>query len=500
MDAIVRLARIAGAVTAVVGVAPVVFAGVATASVTRTATAVTELYVTTHGSAKGPCSKSHPCNSVARAVAVANSQPFTETPVTINVGKGRFDTRLLFPDGSYPESKVTIAGASPSGTTLTAGNAGQVLTAFADAPSITVENLTITGGSGATGDGGGAVHDGGNVMAFMDVTFMDNTDARSPGTGGAVDDDGGTMTITDSTFLANSVTSTNAGGGAVAEEGGTLAITGSLFSGNTVKGTGSGGAVFSEDGHLSVIGSTLTGNSAAGPSTGGAIGLVQSAAATVLGSTINDNTAGGAGGLVSGTAASTIHFGGDILVGNVGAGSVCSGGGEKDLGYNVIDSATCSMGPKTKIASAAAVGLQRLASNGGPTRTERITKSSAAHDVVPVSTALAGKLFCAGQDERGAPRRQGPATKCDAGSYQFAPPMIKSVSPDKGSPSKAVTITGYGFVFVSLKFGSARPGYSVSGDVKIRTDVPNVGKGAVTIVVSNVDGLAKATFKVLPRP
>jgi len=37
------------------------------------------LYVTSGGSASGPCSKTSPCNSVSRAVVVANHQPFTDT-------------------------------------------------------------------------------------------------------------------------------------------------------------------------------------------------------------------------------------------------------------------------------------------------------------------------------------------------------------------------------------------------------------------------------------
>jgi hypothetical protein len=65
-----------------------------------------------------------------------------------------------------------------------------------------------------------------------------------------------------------------------------------------------------------------------------------------------------------------------------------------------------------------------VARNGGPTLTARINGASAAHDVVPVSAKLAGAVFCSGTDQRGVPRRQGPARHCDAGAYQFAPPHI----------------------------------------------------------------------------
>ncbi len=210
--------------------------------------------------------------------------------------------------------------------------------------------------------------------------------------------------------------------------------------------------MYVNDGHLSITGSTITRNSATGSAGGGAIGIDQSGRTTVIGSTINANTAAGPGGLVSATAGATISFGADILVGNTGSGgSVCSGGGDNDLGYNVIDQSTCSMGTKTKVITGAAVGLLPLAANGGPTHTERIRKSSPAHDVIPVAAKLAATSFCSRQDQRGVPRRQGPATSCDAGSYQFAPPVITGISPVKGprgprSPSKATGLTSSPFV------------------------------------------------------
>ncbi|HZV25708.1 MAG TPA: right-handed parallel beta-helix repeat-containing protein, partial [Acidothermaceae bacterium] len=426
------LGAVLGAATVVAGIA-CVGSGVAGAAVPRgVASATTQLYVTASGSAGGPCSKSHPCNSVGRAVVVANHVAYTFTPVTINVGPGHYLTHLNFPDVPYPEPKLTIVGRSPSATVLTAGGAGSVLTALSTAPTIDVEDLTITGATGSHNGGGGAVHDGGNYMNFLDVTFSHNKALVAPSAGGAVEDDGGVMTVTDSTFVDNTAVATSAGGGALAEQGGTLTVSGSLFSGNTVAGTptksGSGGAIYVNVGHLTVTDSTITRNTATGTASGGAIGLDQSSQTRVIGSTISANSASGPGGLVNDAGGAKIGFGGDILVANLGAaGSVCSaeaGGKVEDLGYNVIDQPSCQVGSTTKLASASAVGLLPLARNGGPTRTERIKKSSAAHDVVPVTAKIAGRLFCSGNDQRGVPRRQGPAHKCDAGSYQFAPPVI----------------------------------------------------------------------------
>ena len=82
------------------------------------------------------------------------------------------------------------------------------------------------------------------------------------------------------------------------------------------------------------------------------------------------------------------------MVGNIGSnGSACSGGGYNDLGYNLIDQSTCGMGTKSKVVTATTVGLLPLAPNGGPTKTERIRKSSAAHDVVPITAQMVGAVL-----------------------------------------------------------------------------------------------------------
>jgi hypothetical protein len=496
-----QLPTVIGA-TLVAALGSVVLLGaVSAASPVTRGSAATQFYVSVKGSASAPCSKSRPCNTVDRAVALANRVAFTDTPVVINVGKGSFVTHLNFPDQSYPEPMLTILGSSAPATILTPNGSKPELTAFADAPQITIEHLTISGGR--SGESAAAVHDGGNFMSFSDVTFSHNKTVVTQSLGGAVDDDGGDMTITGSRFVDNSIAATTLGGGAVSEQGGTLTIIGSLFTGNSVENGGSGGAVYVNDGHLSIVGSTFTGNSATGAATGGAIGLDESARTTVTGSTINGNSAGGAGGLVAGagTPASSIQFGGDVLLGNLGAGgSVCSGARVDDLGYNVIDETACSFGAKSKVASASAIGVKPLAGNGGLTKTERIEKASAAHDVVPLTAKMAGKVFCAGEDQRGVPRRQGPASKCDAGAYQFAPPVITGISPGKGAPGTDVTIRGYGFVFLTLRFGGAAPRYSVSGDVKVTTIVPSLGAGAVTVRLSNPDGKVSVAFKVLAKP
>jgi hypothetical protein len=223
----------------------------------------------------------------------------------------------------------------------------------------------------------------------------------------------------------------------------------------------------------------------------------------MVGSTVSFNQAsGGSGGgiYVTGSGAAA-KLAADLFEGNTAStDSTCgtaSGGRVSNLGYNVGDDSSCPLGGTSKVATDAQIGSPMLASNGGPTRSPRIGATSAAHDFVPTTAKFGTHTFCSGTDQRGVARTQGPATHCDAGAYQYAPPVIKSVSPNNGAPGTVVSVTGYGFDFCSLKFGSTGAGLSESGGVRISTIVPSVAPGATLLKLKNPDGSATAAFTVL---
>jgi hypothetical protein len=426
---------------------------------------------------------------------VADHQPFDEAPTTIVVGPGTYVTHLNFPDAPYPEASLTIEGSSPSRTILTAAGNGAVLSAFADAPRITLSALTVTGQSKA-------LHDGGNIMDVTDVTFLDN----SPG--GALDDDGGVMTVSGSTFIGNAVRATTQGGGAIAQTGGRLDISASLFTANTVNGQGpgsvaSGGAIYVEDGDMHMSASTITGNTAGTAAGGAALGLVETSKAVVVGSTINDNTAAGPAGLVLLQGDSSVSFGGDILVNDAGlGGTTCSGGRVVDLGWDLAlttMATSCSMNAAgIFVATPAIVGLRPLADNGGPTKTERLPNTSVAADAVPGGFHAGASLFCTTEDERGTPRLQGEASHCDIGAYQHAPPVITSVTPTSGLPNSTIVVRGYGFSWLdAVTMGGQPVSYSVE-QPGFTAFVPDLPPGSADLHVSGPDGSADVTFKVLP--
>jgi hypothetical protein len=484
-------------------------------------------YVAAGGSTSSPCTKAKPCGSVGRAVNVANHVPYDSEPVAISITGGSFVTHLTFPDQPYPEKSLTIMGISPGKTKLSGAGVAPILITYADAPPITVDNLTMSGGSSTVGIGGGAIHDGGNVMHFNNVAFVQNKDPIPPGDGGAVDDDGGTMTITNSVFRHNTVGSNTfpGTGGAVSLEGGSLLISGGVLAGNMAPGAGGGGGIGAVDGNLTIKNSTVSDNAAGGNGggigavdgnltvenstvndnaaggNGGALSVGQIDHPYVIGSTFDANTAGGDGGLVYRQGGSALSIGGSVLLENSATGgSTCAGGALKDLGYNIIDTISCSLGRHSRVSTAAAVNLQLEAQNGGPTQTERIEKTSAAHNVVPGTVEIDGKRFCGTTDQRGVPRLQGPASRCDAGAYQYAPPVISGVSPVRGAPGTLITINGYGFDFVALRFRNSSLGLARHGSGRITLTTPDVGKGPARIQLTNPDGQSSTSFEVLaPR-
>ena len=97
-------------------------------------------------------------------------------------------------------------------------------------------------------------------------------------------------------------------------------------------------------------------------------------------------------------------------------------------------------------------------------------------------------------------REQVASSRLSPGQNPRPAPVITAILPDKGAPGAGVTIHGFGFDFVALRFGAAAPNFAVSGDTRISTGVPGLGVGEVSIKLSNPDGKVSTRFRVLPRP
>lgn len=171
-------------------------------------------------------------------VAIACDDPILVTPEggsTIVVDK----TMTLSGTGHA----VTIDGGQR--TSLLTVQAGAGVTSPEDLPTLTLRDLTLTGGWSQDEGylGGGAVANFANLVAER-VDFVDN---RAFNRGGAVLSEGfGRLTVVDSTFTGNQVTCPldGSGGGAIAvRQRQQTTITNTTFTDNSATGLASGGAV-----------------------------------------------------------------------------------------------------------------------------------------------------------------------------------------------------------------------------------------------------------------
>jgi predicted outer membrane repeat protein len=162
---------------------------------------------------------------------------------------------VLTPEGGgtiVVDKTLTLSGAGAAATvdggqrtSLFVVQAGAHVASPDDLPTLTLRDLTLTGGwSQDQGyPGGGAVWSLANLVAER-VQFVDN---RAFNRGGAILAEGfGRLTVVDSTFTGNQVTCPfdGSGGGAIAvRQRQQTTISGSTFTGNTATGAASGGAV-----------------------------------------------------------------------------------------------------------------------------------------------------------------------------------------------------------------------------------------------------------------
>jgi hypothetical protein len=453
--------------------------------------------------------------AVAKAVNLA---PFTDA-ADVRLAAGTYDDNICLNDTigticsqtSVPGYvSLLLIGAGQAKTVIDGRSLGTVVSVGVDSNPVTLANLAVEDGASSSG---GGVLCGGCTITLDEVSVSHNT-ATSFGAG--IADDGGGMTIEGSTVSDNSIAAKGSATGAGIDitTGAQVTIETTTISGNSIDVTSpdSPGAVGagveagddSSSTGIDIIDSTITANIAKGVPMGGGLAF-EEGEAELVGSTVSDNSAAGGdgGGVLVTSTGSQVRLGGDILDGNTAAaGSPCAssqGGAFVDLGYNVADGSTCGFGSTSKVSTDSAIALGALARNGGPALTEKVGKTSAAHDFVPATAKFAKTTFCSGTDERGVPRTQGPAKTCDSGAYQYAPPVIKSVSPDDGAPGTVVTLSGYGFDFCSLMFGSKSASASGSAPafVKITTRVASLAAGVTTLKLINPDGTAGAVFTVL---
>jgi hypothetical protein len=211
---------------------------------------------------------------------------------------------------------------------------------------LSLDNVTVSGGSVSDGSGGGILSDGG-ALTVTNSTIADNSAAPN---GGGISNTGGRLRVADSLITNNSA---HWNGGGINNEGGTLKITGSTLSDNSA---GLGGGFFNDSGittvtnssisdnsvdlnggglyhaggsTLTITNSTISDNSATGDSSGG--GILNYSTLVITNSIISGNSSGSAGGGI-------FNFGGTLTLSNstlTGNRATAQGGGIRNYGGTV---------------------------------------------------------------------------------------------------------------------------------------------------------------------
>jgi hypothetical protein len=396
------------------------FGGLGSALVlAQPAGAATTLFVSAAGSDANSCPAAAPCASVSHALSVAGSGDTIEVGGRIVDHVGPVAKTITIEQWPGQASAVVDGGGLPGLSVFLVFSAGN----------LTLDGLTVTGGSSTLG--------------------------------GGVFNNGGTVTITDSTITGNTSTSTTAepaGGGIF--NGGTLTITDSTITGNTVTGNTSflalGGGI-ANNGTLTITDSTITGNTASGGIGGGIEGV-----ATIGGTIVAANTANGAGNNNC---------------------SVLSGPAPTSVGYNLTDDATGAACGFTQATDKVNVNpdLGPLAAYGGSTMTLLPAPTSPAVGVIPSPTTLNGVAVCgpAALDQRGVPRPT-PGPNCTIGAVEAAPAAAPNIT---SAPSTVFTAGTLG-TFTVTTSGVPPAALSVSagpGQNGLPVNFTDNGNGTATL-------------------
>lgn len=264
---------------------------------------------------------------------------------------------------------------------------------------VTIQNITITGGS--AGGSGGGVFAQGDLMIINSV-FRGN---HANQFGGAMATDG-ELNITSSLIDDNNA---SMGGGGIAANL-ILNITSSTVSNNL---GGGAAAAASDQAAITVTNSTVTGNSQAG----NGAGLFSGGSVTLVYATVADNVAQVAFDNIQ-TGTGLTSFASVVVGGSAERLNCLDTDDNTSLGYNYSDDESCGFTRPTD-RQAQPVGsalLGPLGDNGGPTPTRVPGPGSPLIDAIPVAACQDDGASGITTDQRGVSRPQGPG--CDIGAVE----------------------------------------------------------------------------------
>jgi hypothetical protein len=259
--------------------------------------------------------------SLRQAILDANAAAGADT-ITFNVS-GTILLLSTLPDIT-DAAGLTIGGLTQKGITISGNNAVRVMIVNNGA-TLTLHNLTITGGNGSLFNGGGIFNAG--TLTVKNSTFSGNRAAGFVAFGGGIYNIG-TLNVMNSTFSNNAADFQGRGGAIYNSGSGTLDVVDSTFSGNRAD---VGGGI-SNSGAMTIIHSTFSGNTEVGiDAVEGGGGISNHGTLSVINSTFSNNTAAyGYGGGILNTGTLDVwysNFLGNRVSSSRGGGGIANHGG-----------------------------------------------------------------------------------------------------------------------------------------------------------------------------
>jgi hypothetical protein len=284
---------------------------------------------------------------------------------------------------------------------------------------MTLANSTVSRNWAATfgwGLGAGIYNEG--EMSIINSTISENQGSHAPG-GGIYNATSGTLSLIKSTVSKNDSSADGPGHGGGIYNGGEMTIMNSTVSQNRVFGLfggGFGGGIYSS-GWMLLINTTVSSNTANG--VGG--GIYSWGWMSLTNTTVANNLADSADAIYIGTGwavnegAAYLEVARTVIHGNCGKDTEAGPSVTwVSLDYNIESPGdTCGFDQATDQVdvSAAALALEPLADNGGPTETHALLPGSVAIDVIPADMCEVD------EDQRGFPRD----SMCDVGAFEVQP-------------------------------------------------------------------------------
>jgi len=316
----------------------------------------------------------------------------------------------LFSQGSASLTRVSVSGNSAtfSGGAIFANGPSPAAPMVVTITDSHIDNNTMTGSPAPTSAGG--IYLDGNAGDSLSITGSTVNGNTAPGWGAIYTDRA--LTLTNSTVSGNTSTTMPAGSlneATVFVYNAAATVTGSTISGNTAPTATSFGT-----GGLFVYGPTTIERSTVTGNTGRFGGVVLTGGGAIVDSTIVGNTSS-ASGVANLTLDGSTPFvvGRSVLATLLGSTANCYffTAPVSSSGHNFDSGTSCGFAAATDIADGGDPMLGALAANGGPTLTMLPLGGSPLANRVPLSDP-----GCAGVDQRGVGRPQGPG--CDIGAVE----------------------------------------------------------------------------------